>query len=253
MRLMTFNLRFATPIDGPNEWEFRKELVVEIIHNHRPDLLGTQEGTVPQLGYLEEHLAGYLPLTAHRQVDPTCQYPTIFYRADRVHVQESDEFWLSETPRVHRSLSWGSAFPRMVTYGLFRETGRNTSFYFIDTHLDHISAAARREGARMIREFFFPLNQPLVLVGDFNEPPDESVYRELIRADGPLRDTWRWEQPPGAEAPSQHGFDGQPRGSRIDWILAAPGFKVRRVAMVTDNQNGRYPSDHYPYEAEVEY
>ena len=53
MRLMTFNLRFATPIDGPNEWEYRKDLVVEIILNHRPDLLGTQEGTVPQLRYLE--------------------------------------------------------------------------------------------------------------------------------------------------------------------------------------------------------
>ena len=53
MRLMTFNLRFATPLDGPNEWEFRKDLVVEVIGKHLPDLLGTQEGTVPQLNYLE--------------------------------------------------------------------------------------------------------------------------------------------------------------------------------------------------------
>ena len=89
MRLMTFNLRFATPQDGPNEWEFRKDLVVEVIGNHLPDLLGTQEGTVPQLLYLEEHLAGYLPLMAHRPVDPTCQYPTIFYRADRFQVEEN--------------------------------------------------------------------------------------------------------------------------------------------------------------------
>ncbi len=64
MRLMTFNLRFATPRDGPDEWEFRKDLVVEVIGKHRPDLLGTQEGTVPQLRYLEEHLTGYRPLTA---------------------------------------------------------------------------------------------------------------------------------------------------------------------------------------------
>jgi endonuclease/exonuclease/phosphatase family metal-dependent hydrolase len=253
MRLMTFNLRFATPIDGPNAWEFRKEMVVEVILNHLPDLLGTQEGTVPQLDYLEERLTGYLPLTAHRQVDATCQYPTIFYRADRFHVEESDEFWLSETPRVHRSLSWDSAFPRMVTYGLFRENGRHPSFYFIDTHLDHISAAARREGARMIREHFFPLRRPLILVGDFNEPPDGTVYRDLLRADGPLRDTWREVEPPAPETPSQHGFDGRPRGSRIDWILASPPFTVRRAAMVTDNQDGRYPSDHFPYEAEVEY
>ena len=254
MRLMTFNLRFATPIDGPNEWEFRKDLVVEIILKHRPDLLGTQEGTVPQLLYLEQHLTGYLPLTAHRQVDPTCQYPTIFYRADRFQVQESSEFWLSETPQVHRSLSWGSAFPRMVTYGLFREPDRDTSFYFIDTHLDHVSEAARREGARMIREFFFPLNRPLILVGDFNEPPDGPVHRQLVQGDSPLRDTWREVQPPAEEAPTQHGFDGRPRGDgRIDWILVTPPFRVRRVAMITDNHKGRYPSDHFPYETEVEY
>jgi endonuclease/exonuclease/phosphatase family metal-dependent hydrolase len=253
MRLMTFNLRFATPVDGPNEWEFRKDLGVEVIGMHLPDLLGTQEGTVPQLLYLEEHLTGYLPLTAHRRVDPTCQYPTIFYRGDRFDVEESNEFWLSETPEVHRSLSWGSAFPRMATYGRFREKGRNVSFYFINTHLDHISAAARREGARMIREFFFPLNQPLILVGDFNEPPDGPVYRELIQADSPLKDTWRQVQPREEERPTQHGFDGRPRGSRIDWILATPPFLVRRAAVVTDNQEGRYPSDHFPYEAEVEY
>jgi endonuclease/exonuclease/phosphatase family metal-dependent hydrolase len=253
MRLMTFNLRFATPVDGPNEWEFRKDLVVEVILNHMPDLLGTQEGTVPQLCYLEEHLPGYRPLTAHRQVDHTCQYPTIFYRADRFNVQESNEFWLSETPAVHRSLSWGSAFPRLATYGLFRENGRATSFYFINTHLDHISEAARLEGALMIRNFFFSLNLPIILVGDFNEPPEDPVYQELLGGDSPLRDTWRTMHPQAEEATTQHGFDGELKGHRIDWILVTPPFQVRRAAIVADSQEGRYPSDHFPYEAEVEY
>jgi endonuclease/exonuclease/phosphatase family metal-dependent hydrolase len=253
MRLMTFNLRFATPMDGPNAWEFRKDLVAEVILRHLPDLVGTQEGTVPQLLYLEERLTGYLPLTAHRRVDPTCQYPTIFYREDRFQVEESNEFWLSETPQAHRSVSWDSAFPRMVTYGRFREQGRDTSFYFIDTHLDHISAAARREGARMIREFFLPLNRPMILVGDFNEPPDGTVYREFIHENSPLRDTWRQVRPLMPEATTQHDFDGRPRGSRIDWILTTPPFEVRRAALITDNQEGRYPSDHFPYETEVEY
>ncbi len=75
----------------------------------------------------------------------------------------------------------------MVTYGRFRETGRTERFYFINTHLDHISEAARLQGARMIREFFFPLSLPLILVGDFNESPDEAVYRELIHGTAPLR------------------------------------------------------------------
>jgi endonuclease/exonuclease/phosphatase family metal-dependent hydrolase len=141
----------------------------------------------------------------------------------------------------------------MATYGLLQETGRATNFYFINTHLDHISEAARREGARMIREFFFPRNRPLILAGDFNEPPDGPVYGEFIGADRPLRDTWREVHPPEEEATTHHRFDGELWGSRIDWILATPPFQVRRVAIVTDSQDGRYPSDHFPYEAEVEY
>jgi endonuclease/exonuclease/phosphatase family metal-dependent hydrolase len=252
MRLMTFNLRFPNPVDGHNEWQHRKELVVEIILAHQPDLLGTQEGTVPQLDYLTGHLSGYLPLTAHRQVDVTCQYPTIFYRTPGFKVKESGEFWLSETPTVHRSLSWGSAFPRMVTYGRFAAADREEDFYFLNTHLDHISPEARLNGARMIREHFFPLNQPLILVGDFNEPPDSPVYDQLLGAGSPLRDSWRVLHPPGEEATTQHSFDGRPRGSRIDWILLTPPFRVVNALIVTDNQEGRYPSDHFPYAVEVE-
>ncbi|MBM4272848.1 MAG: endonuclease/exonuclease/phosphatase family protein [Deltaproteobacteria bacterium] len=251
LRVMTFNLRFANPADGPNEWQYRKELVADVILRHAPDLLGTQEGTVPQLDYLTEHLTGYLPLTEHREVDPTCQYPTIYFRGDRFQVQMSGEFWLSETPGAHRSRSWGSAFPRMATFGLFQVGDRE--FYFIDTHLDHISDEARLQGARMIRNYFFPLNKPIILVGDFNEPPDSPVYRELIGARSPLQDTWRAVHPPGEEAATQHQFDGRPRGARIDWILVSAPFQVRKGLIVTDHRGDRYPSDHFPYLAEVDY
>ncbi|MCL6621855.1 MAG: endonuclease/exonuclease/phosphatase family protein [Syntrophobacterales bacterium] len=253
MRVMTFNLRFANPADGPNRWEYRKELVVEVILAHGPDLLATQEGTVPQLDYLAAHLPGYLPLIAHREVDVTCQYPTIFYRSAAVIAQESDEFWLSLTPRIHRSLSWDSAFPRMVTFGLFRERGRELEFLFLDTHLDHISPEARLMGSRMIREHFFPLGRPLILAGDFNEPPDAPVYRELTGPGSPLVDSWRVLHAPGDDPTTQHQFDGQPRGSRIDWILVSPPFQVTGVWILHDHQDGRYPSDHFPYLIEVTY
>lgn len=253
MLVMTFNLRFDTPIDGPNGWQYRQDLVVNLIRRHLPDLLATQEGTMAMLRFLEAELTEYRSLTVQRPVDETCQYPTIFYRPDRFAVEESREFWLSQTPEVHRSCSWGSAFPRMVTYGLFREQGRTESFYFINTHLDNISPEARLQGARMIRDHFTPLGRPLILAGDFNESPDQAVYRELIRDGGPLVDTWRAFHPPREEAATQHYFDGGPRGARIDWILVTPDFQVRRVAIVTDHQDNRYPSDHFPYEVEVDY
>jgi len=154
---------------------------------------------------------------------------------------------------VHRSLSWGSAFPRMATYGLFKELGREDWFYFINTHLDHVSYAARLQGARMIKEYFLRLKLPLILVGDFNEPPDHQVYQQFIGPGSPFRDTWRALHPPEEEATTQHGFDGRPRGSRIDWILITPPFRVRDAYVINDNLEGRYPSDHFPYAAEVDY
>ena len=253
MLVMTFNLRFATPLDGPNEWEQRKDLAVEIIRRQAPDLLATQEGTTAMLRFLEAELTEYRPLTVPRPVDETCQYPTVFYRAGRFTVHESREFWLSQTPEVHRSCSWGSAFPRMVTSGLLQEEGRTDPFYLINTHLDNVSQEARLRGARMIRDYFTPLGRPLILAGDFNESPDEAVYQELIGEDGPFLDTWRALHAPGEEATTQHYFNGEPRGGRIDWILVTPGFRVRRVAIITANRDSRYPSDHFPYEAEVDY
>lgn len=252
MRVLTFNLRFANPQDGPNQWDYRKELVVETIFACEPDLVGTQEGTVPQLDYLTDHLHGFLPLVSHREVDPTCQYPTIFYR-QAFQVEESGEFWLSKTPEVHRSKSWDSAFPRMMTYGLFQEAGRDLWFYFIDTHLDHISSQARFEGARLIQHFCLEKNSPLILAGDFNEPPDAAVYQELTRPGLGLVDTWRALHAADHNPPTQHNFYGQPRGHRIDWILVTDPFRVTKTQVVGYNHGGRYPSDHFPYIVEVEY
>jgi len=252
MRIMTFNLRFATPVDGPDEWRHRKELVLETIWARLPDLLGTQEGTVPMLDYLADHLTGYAPFTAHREVDPTCQYPTIFYRPDKVVAGPGEEFWLSQTPGVHRSKSWDSAFPRMVTFGCFREVNRDLWFYFADTHLDHISVEARRQGALMLRRHFEELASPAILVGDFNDAPGSEVHRILTTDGSPFQDSWE-TLGLAEDATTQHSFAGERFGNRIDWILTTEPFRVRRAEIITYDQAGRYPSDHFPYVAEVEY
>jgi endonuclease/exonuclease/phosphatase family metal-dependent hydrolase len=249
---MTFNLRFATPQDGMNTWECRKELVVETILRFAPDLLATQEGTVPQLDYLVARLPGYRALIAHRRVDPTFQYPTIFYRHQGLEVRDSGDFHLSETPMAHRSRSWDSAFPRIATYGRFRRSGRGAWFFFIDTHLDHISAQARLEGASLIASYFGGREEPLILAGDFNEPPEGPVYRQFVGPTRPFLDTWRAVHASGEESPTQHSFDGRPRGSRIDWILVTAPFVVNMAEIIAFHQDHRYPSDHFPYHAEVD-
>jgi hypothetical protein len=49
LRVMTFNLRVRTILDGPNIWDRRRELVVQRVRAFDPHLLGTQARLAPHL------------------------------------------------------------------------------------------------------------------------------------------------------------------------------------------------------------
>lgn len=247
IKIMTFNVRFENPQDGPNAWPFRKELVARTILEEAPDLLGTQECTVSQLQYLMENLEGYAACFPPRQEDddPAVQMPTIFFRLGKLNPSECGEFWLSESPSIYRSKSWEAAFPRLFTYGKFLHVPTGRKFWFSNTHLDHVSALARSMAARMIRAWAMGRRLPLVLVGDFNEEAGGPVHRILTSGKRGLRDVWRQQsQAPGPEPSTIHHFTGKGEGGRIDWILASNHFKVLETHLVT-RQEG-FPSDHFP-------
>ena len=150
MRIMTLNLRFQNDFDGDNSWENRKTVVTELISNHGPSILGTQEGTSAQIRYLERHLAGYELLAPGRVWEDDCQYCSIFFRTTELRALSGGEFWLSDTPRVHRSIGWDSAYPRMLSYGIFEEVKTGNTVCAAVTHLDNIGVKAREEQARII-------------------------------------------------------------------------------------------------------
>ena len=248
MRVMTFNLRFENDFDGDNRWGNRCELLAETILKYGPHIVGTQEGKPSQLDFLRERLTGYRISAASRWWDPECQYPTLFYLEQSFRLLGGGEFWLSETPVIHRSKSWDSAFPRMMSYAHLevRETGQR--LWSVVTHLDHISERARIEGAKMIGTWAFARGAPAVLVGDFNDGPGSEVHQVLTLPSGPFLDTWeRFGRKEDEESYTQHGFTGVGAKGRIDWILATQEFQVLEAIIGRDHEEGRYPSDHFPY------
>ena len=52
LRVMTFNIRYATAPDGDNAWDKRKDFLVDVIRKFDPDLLGTQEVLAAQVDFL---------------------------------------------------------------------------------------------------------------------------------------------------------------------------------------------------------
>ena len=157
---MTFNLRFENDFDGENHWVNRRDFLAKTILKYRPQVVGTQEGKPSQLSFLEENLVGYRISAESRHWDDHCQYPTLYYLEETSVLLESGEFWLSETPRLHLSKSWDSAFPRMISYALLKMKETGKKLWVGVTHLDHISEWARIEGARMIRDWALERKAP---------------------------------------------------------------------------------------------
>jgi endonuclease/exonuclease/phosphatase family metal-dependent hydrolase len=115
LRVMSFNIRQAKAQDGKNHWDQRKDLVVELLQTHDPDIVGLQEALRTQLDYIRNALPGYHEVGEGHGGMTAGEYSAILYRSERFEVDESGTFWLSSTPeRV--SKDWGNEVFRICTW-----------------------------------------------------------------------------------------------------------------------------------------
>ena len=249
LRVMTFNVRVPVDTDM-NAWANRRDLMVSVIKAEHPDLLGTQELTEEQGEYLAAHLPGYAWFGQGREGGTKGEHMGVFYRTDRLEVLRSGDFWLSDTPAVPGSKTWGQPYPRMVTWARFRLRDGGGTFDYFNTHFPYRPEDVR---ARMLsadeilqRIGKLPSTARVILAGDFNCGPDSPVYAKLT---GTLHDAWAAAGSRSGPGKTFHNFTGNP-DQRIDWILTR-GFKAITVQTVTTHDGARYPSDHFPVVAEL--
>lgn len=253
LRVMTFNVRLPTDADGEDRWIKRRDLLVQTLRETRPDVVGTQELFAEQGDYIVQHLPGYAWFGRGRSGDASKtadEHMGVFYRKDALHVIESGDFWLSDTPDVAGSITWDNLHPRMVTWALFERSADGRRFYLFNTHLPYRDQdePIRARGVTLLRDRIaaLPADVPVVVTGDFNTTPDTPVH-SLISRD--LADAWSGSARRSGPEGTFHAFKGQ-ADRRIDWILVR-GLEARTIETVTRNQNGRYPSDHFPVLTEL--
>ena len=249
LNVLTINLRHEAAEDGHDNWPYRKKRTVRLIQETAPAIFGTQEGRKPQVQDFSSLLQDYTLCDRHRYWDPARFYPSIFFRNDFLQILESGDRWLSETPHIHASKSWGSAFPRLATWAKCRIISDRTSFLFVDVHLDHVGAEARAGQAQALLELLLELDTnplPVVIVSDFNDVPGSEPYRILTRE---YKDAWKERCSSERETDTWHGFTGKGQRGRLDWILVSRGVSILDVEILRTSYGGSYPSDHFPVRA----
>jgi len=252
LQVMTFNLKYASE-SGENKWSERREVLKNAIANEDPDLIGTQEGLYGQLKDIESDLPQYRWIGLGRAGGSKEEFMAVFYRHDRFEPLAFDHFWLSDTPDVIGSRTWGNSNRRMVTWVLFRDKKSGAEFYHWNTHFDHEVQAARENSADLLlarigaRE---PV-RPVVVTGDFNAVQANAVHAKLVSAaSGPARLSDAWEIAEARDGEGVSTFNGwkgpDDRDRRIDWILVSPEFACTHARVVTYQEKGQFPSDHFP-------
>jgi len=252
---MTFNLRVAVADDAEPPWTARREAVASLIRFHRPDVVGVQEALPPMLDDLGARLEAFSWVGRGRGADQN-EHCALFYRPDRLSLERHDTFWLSTTPTVPESRSWGAAYPRISTWAAFSDDRTDRSLVVFNTHFDHDSATARRESARLVgRQIDARAGAaPVAVLGDLNAPPGTPPYRRLVDPAGPaLRDAlYDSTHPHHGPVATFNGFGSEVQpGARIDYIFVRGPVDVRRHGTLTDRWNGHFPSDHCPVVADV--
>lgn len=249
VKVMSFNVRYGTADDGPNHWEKRKDILVDAINHYDPEIVGTQECLDFQADYVVEKLSDYRWFGVGREVACDGEHVAVLYKSQKLAPIESGNFWLSETPDIVGSISWNSACRRMVTWARFVDLDTKESFYFFNTHFDHKSEPARQGGAKVLRDRIaeLPEGAPVIVTGDFNSAAENSEAYTILTGAG-LTDTWKTASERVGPITTWSGFSApdESRNRRIDWILTRGPVAASKCETVTFNQDGRYPSDHYP-------
>ena len=250
LRVMTFNLRRHKASDKENGWTQRRYAAAETIRRHAPDLVGTQEGLHDQVGYLEEQFPEYGFLGEARFGGRNDEFNAILYRKERFKVLGTGNFWLSDTPDVPGSRTWGNLVPRMATWARFMDKDTGNVFHHLNTHLDHLVPRARKLGALLIQKRL-PKDVPALVTGDFNALQRGGTYRYLTGPAGLTDSRWACETPVESRWNATfHNFTG--RGLyRIDYVLGRHVARYASYRVVRDRVEGKLPSDHFPVVADV--
>lgn len=247
LSVMTFNIRYGTADDGENSWERRQSLVLGVIADRDADVIGLQEALAFQIDAITAAHPRYGVIGVGRDDGRTKgEHAAVLYRTDRFTVDASGTFWLSDTPEVVASKSWGNRITRICTWARLIDRASGQGVYVFNAHLDHQSQPSRERATRLIAERVSSRthDDPVVFLGDFNAGEDNLAVSWLTESD--WTNAFRAVHPDADAVGTFNGFRGDADGPMIDHVFVHGRLAVSDAGIDRTNDAGRYPSDHFP-------
>jgi endonuclease/exonuclease/phosphatase family metal-dependent hydrolase len=262
-RILSCNIRVDLEADAGRGvgWNDRRDTCVAVIRAHTPDIFCTQEVLRGQNEDLKQAFPGFQSFGF--EGPEMLPFPegyhfiaknVIYFSRDRYELISAGCYWLSDTPHIGGSKAWGTARARQLNWVWLMDKASGRSFRVLDAHLDHLSQEARERQMAMILDEAaqYPAGFPQLLAGDLNVDASNPVYPQILeRGWANTYADIHGEEDPGF---TFHGFHGRRYPEmvpparvigQIDFIFARGGVTPHAAAIIRDDIDGRYPSDHF--------
>ncbi|MCL4867081.1 MAG: endonuclease/exonuclease/phosphatase family protein [Gemmatimonadales bacterium] len=254
--VLSYNVRYGTAQDGAHVWPNRRALVIDLLRDHAPQLIGIQEALRFQLDEIGAALPRFREVGVGRSDGKTAgEYAAILVDTTRFTIIGEGTFWFSDTPEVPGSMHWGNRITRISSWARLVDRLTADTVRIYNVHWDHESQPSRERSAALLLERMATdagPNDRLLLTGDFNADETNPAFQALL-ADRrvPLRDSFRTLHPDAAVVGTFNGFRGDLGGGKIDAVLVGEGWEVVQAGIDRRWVGGRWPSDHFPVVAVV--
>ena len=190
LTVVSYNIRQDTAADtGGKDWQARKGALTEYLRAGKFGIIGLQEVRHNQLLDVKRALPEHQFTGVGRDDGKTGgEYSPIYYHTGiwKLDPEEHGTFWLSDTPDVPRSRTWGNRYPRICTWArLIGHAGpfKGKAIYVFNTHWDHQSQPSRLKSAELILKKIGSRTHkkdPVILMGDFNATTDNPAIVTVL-------------------------------------------------------------------------
>lgn len=250
LTVVSYNIRQDAASDsGGRDWQQRKGTLTGYLLESGASIIGLQEVKQNQLMDIDRALPEYGYTGVGRDDGKTRgEYSPIFYHKKnwKLDPDQCGTFWLSDTPEVPRSRTWGNRYPRICTWARFIglvEPLKGKSIFVYNTHWDHESQPSRVKSAELMSQTIESRarkGDPVILMGDFNATTDNPALKHLLESG--LVDHGEEQM-----RSSSHWKPNLVSGLRIDHILTSPAIREGDVKVETNpGVEGAAASDHHP-------
>ena len=248
LKIVSFNIRCCDDKDGHSIPERAPRLHAAIAPID-PDVIGLQEYRPQWKEHIAQYFgADYAMYNKYRSRKKPESGP-ILWKRDKFVCVDKGYFWLSDTPEKE-SRGWDERFNchRICEWVILREKQSGRCFTFMNTHFG-FGDKGQVASAQLIYDYSRRISEhPTFVTGDFNMRPTTPGYARMTELFTDVNAVTRKDL-----TLTYHGYCPEKHpDAHIDYCFVNEKVTPVDQKTITTTVNGKYPSDHYGLEIDLE-